>query len=140
MMASAYNYGHQVGDDCLRAVAAAVEKALRRPGDLAARYGGEEIAVILPNTDAAGGAQIAEEVRSAIEELRLPHLANPAGGCWVTASIGVATALCRMGGSMKMPESLLAAADVALYKAKHDGRNRVATGLLLAPVREVASI
>ena len=58
--------GHQVGDDCLRAVAAAVEKALRRPGDTAA-LGGEEIAVILPNTDAAGGAQIAGEVRSRLK-------------------------------------------------------------------------
>jgi diguanylate cyclase (GGDEF)-like protein/PAS domain S-box-containing protein len=126
-------YGHQVGDDCLRAVAVAVQGAVRRPGDLAARYGGEELVVILPNTDAAGALQVAEQIRAAIEALRMPHLANPEGGGWVTASIGASTALCRVGGTMRMPESLLAAADTALYKAKHNGRNSVASTLLLAP-------
>ena len=122
------HYGHQVGDDCLRSVAVAVRGTIRRPGDTAARYGGEEIAVILPNTDAAGAAKVAEQVRSGIEALALPHLANAEGGGSMTTSIGAATAVCcRTGSSMKMPQALLAAADTALYKAKNNGRNRVTT-------------
>jgi diguanylate cyclase (GGDEF)-like protein/PAS domain S-box-containing protein len=123
--------GHQVGDDCLRAVAAAVLGGVRAT-DIAARYGGEEIAVILPSTDTAGAVAVAEKVRSAVEALRITHEGNPEGRGWVTASFGVATALSRQGGTMRMPESLLLAADNALYKAKSQGRNRVATALLVA--------
>jgi diguanylate cyclase (GGDEF)-like protein/PAS domain S-box-containing protein len=124
-------YGHQVGDDCLRAVAIALTEAVRSI-DVAARYGGEEIAVILPSTDTAGAVALAEKIRSAIEALDLTHEGNPQGGSRVTASVGVATALARHGGTMRMPESLLLAADNALYKAKHEGRNRIATALLVA--------
>jgi diguanylate cyclase (GGDEF)-like protein/PAS domain S-box-containing protein len=124
-------YGHQVGDDCLRAVAAASKGAVRTT-DIAARYGGEEIAFILPSTDTAGAIEAAEKVRSAIEALQITHEGNPDGGGWVTASVGVATALSRHGGTMRMPESLLLAADNALYKAKRNGRNRVDTALLVA--------
>jgi diguanylate cyclase (GGDEF)-like protein/PAS domain S-box-containing protein len=125
-------YGHQVGDDCLRAVSAAV-KATVRTTDMAARYGGEEIAVILPSSDSSGAIAIAEKIRGAIEALKISHEGNPGGGGWVTASVGVATALARYGGTMRMPESLLLAADNALYKAKHQGRNCIATALLMAP-------
>jgi diguanylate cyclase (GGDEF)-like protein/PAS domain S-box-containing protein len=124
-------YGHQVGDDCLRAVAEALRSSLRRASDKAARYGGEELAVILPGTDAEGATEMAEAIRIAIKNLGLPHAGNPEHGC-VTASIGVATALSRHGGSMRMPESLLLTADNALYRAKHSGRNRVASMLLVA--------
>lgn len=124
-------YGHQVGDDCLRAVAGAVRGAVRTT-DIAARYGGEEIAVILPSTNTAGAVEVAEKVRSAVEALQITHEGNSEGGGWVTASVGVATALSRQGGTMRMPESLLLAADNALYKAKREGRNRVATALLVA--------
>lgn len=125
-------YGHQVGDDCLRAVAQAAEGAVRG-SDLVARYGGEELALILPQVDTAGAWETAEKVRLAIEGLRVPHEGNPEGGGWVTASIGAATALARAGGTMRMPEGLLQAADHALYRAKHGGRNRVEGGMLLAP-------
>lgn len=125
-------YGHQVGDDCLRAVAAVVRRSVRTT-DLAARYGGEEIAIILPSTDTAGAVEVAEKVRSAVEALHITHERNPAGGGRVTASVGVATALSRQGGTMRMPEGLLLAADNALYKAKREGRNQVATALLVAP-------
>jgi diguanylate cyclase (GGDEF)-like protein len=125
-------YGHQVGDDCLRAVAQAAAGAVRAT-DIVARYGGEEIAMILPQVDVAGAWETAEKVRSVIEGLRVPHDGNPEGGGWVTVSIGAATALARVGGTMQMPEGLLQAADHALYKAKHGGRNRVAGGILLAP-------
>jgi diguanylate cyclase (GGDEF)-like protein/PAS domain S-box-containing protein len=125
-------YGHQVGDDCLRAVAAAVRDAMRAT-DTAARYGGEEFAAILPNTNSIGAVEVAEKLRITIEALQIPHNGNPEGGGWVTVSVGAATALARDGGTMRMPESLLQAADNALYKAKHKGRNSTATALLLAP-------
>ncbi len=124
-------YGHLFGDDCLRAVANAVRGVVGRAIDLVARYGGEEIAIILPSTDSDGAMEVAENVRASVEALRLPHKGNLASE-WVTASLGVATALARHGGTMKMPESLLLAADHALYKAKHDGRNRIAASHLLA--------
>jgi len=124
-------YGHQVGDDCLRAVAVAIKGAVRAT-DTVARYGGEEIAIILPSTDTAGASEVAEKVRSAVESLRLTHLGNPEGNGWMTASIGAATALARYGGTTSKPEGLLQAADNALYKAKHGGRNRVETALLVA--------
>jgi diguanylate cyclase (GGDEF)-like protein/PAS domain S-box-containing protein len=126
------HYGHLFGDDCLRAIARAIQNALARTLDLAARYGGEEIAIILPGTDAAGALQVAERLRTRIEALRIPHNWNSEGSGFVTASFGLATALARCGGTMKMPESLLLAADNALYKAKSNGRNRVETAHLLA--------
>jgi diguanylate cyclase (GGDEF)-like protein/PAS domain S-box-containing protein len=126
------SYGHQFGDDCLRTVSVAVSSAVRREIDIVARYGGEEIAVILPCTDAAGAFIVAETVRKAILDLRIPHIKNAEGAFFVTASIGVATALARDGGTMKMPESLLLSADQALYRAKHEGRNRIVAYLLMA--------
>ena len=126
-------YGHQVGDDYLRAISAALRNAVRAP-DTVARYGGEELAVILPSAGSAGAVETAERLRAVIEDLQLPHEGNPEGGGWATASIGAATALARQGGTIRMPESLLLAADNALYKAKQGGRNRVATALLVAPV------
>jgi diguanylate cyclase (GGDEF)-like protein len=127
------HYGHTVGDDCLRVVAATIKNVVRRPRDVVARYGGEEIGVILYDTDLDGAANVAEEILGAIAALHLPHAENLEGGGWVTASIGVATALAMVGGTIRMPESLLVAVDGALYKAKRGGRNRVATTLLLAP-------
>lgn len=125
------HYGHQVGDDCLRAVASTIRTTVRRPGDLPARYGGEEMAVILPNTDMPGAVTIAETIRAAVEALRIPHAENGALKL-VTISTGVATALSRVGGSIQMPAGLLQAADIALYKAKSNGRNRVETALLIS--------
>lgn len=117
-------YGHQMGDDCLRAVAAAANGAVRTT-DTVARYGGEEFTVILPSTGATGGVATAEKVRAAIEAMRLTHDPAPQSEIRITASIGVATAFVRTGGTVKKPETLLKLADNALYKAKHEGRNRV---------------
>ncbi|MBM6583031.1 diguanylate cyclase [Microvirga sp. BT689] len=125
-------YGHLVGDDCLRAVAAALQGLTLGPGDLIARYGGEEIAIILVQADAQGAATVAERARVAIEALALPHEATSVPGRVVTASIGAATAVVRTGVSAGMPQALLAAADRALYQAKAGGRNRVETALILA--------
>lgn len=120
-------YGHQAGDDCLRAVAEAVSDAVRTT-DRVARYGGEEISVILPSTSTAGAAETAEKVRSAVEALRLSHEGNPEGAGWVTVSVGVATAVARRGEPVEgMPEALVEAADSAMYRAKNEGRNRVVT-------------
>jgi diguanylate cyclase (GGDEF)-like protein/PAS domain S-box-containing protein len=125
-------YGHLVGDDCLRAVAAALQSLTLGPGDLIARYGGEEIAIILAQADAQGAVAVAERARAAIEALALPHEATSVSAGVVTVSIGAATTVVRTGGSAGMPQALLAAADRALYQAKAGGRNRVETALLLA--------
>lgn len=124
-------YGHKTGDDCLRAVATAVRSAVRA-SDFVARYGGEEIAVILPGADAAGAIRVAELVRAAVQGLRLPHAGNTKHGALLTASVGAATVVAWDGERIGVSESLLLAADNALYKAKHEGRNRVATSALVA--------
>ena len=126
-------YGHQVGDDCLRAVAASVAQVVGQSGDVAARYGGEELAVILPQAGEVEAAGRAEAIRAAVEALRLTRADQPQGREYVTVSVGAATALSRHGGTIRMPEGLLTAADAALYRAKHNGRNRVEATLLLAP-------
>lgn len=131
-------YGHQSGDDCLRAVATAVAGTVRRAIDIVARYGGEEIAIILPCTDVDGALLVAEKIRRAIVDLRIRHSKNQGVGI-VTASIGVATALARHDGTMQMPESILMSADYALYQAKNGGRNRVSNTVLMAP-RDVAGM
>lgn len=129
-------YGHQVGDDCLRSVAEVARSVVSRPADLVARYGGEEIAAILPDTDMEGALAIAEKIRQSIEALAIPNIDNKEGNGVVTVSIGAATAYSRTGGRIKMPEGLLMAVDHALYQAKHEGRNRVASSMLLMPAGE----
>ena len=122
-------YGQTAGDDCLKAVAGAIQDSVRQRGAFVARYGGGEIAVILPESALDAAAEAAEEMRQSVAILDIPH---PGNGSNVTVSVGVATALALGGESMHMPESLLLAADGALHKAKQAGRNRVATELLLS--------
>jgi diguanylate cyclase (GGDEF)-like protein len=114
-------YGHPGGDDCLRRISEAVSGARQRAGDLAARYGGEELAVLLPRTDLAGAIAVAEKMRQAVNGLRIAHAGNPAG--IVTISAGVAAFAPTRGG--RAAQDLLAAADTALYAAKSGGRDRV---------------
>lgn len=115
-------YGHLVGDRVLATVSGCLVRHLRR-SDVAGRYGGEELVVLLPHTPAAGALIIAERLRSAIAEL-----AFISGGQAVslTVSVGVASLLSNEG---QVPEDvaldLLSRADQALYQAKHQGRNRV---------------
>jgi diguanylate cyclase (GGDEF)-like protein len=114
-------YGHPAGDECLRQVGAAVKSARGRACDVATRYGGEEIAVLLPQTEAAGAYAAAERLRLAIETLGIAHAGNPAGR--VTVSIGVASFV--PSDDPDAPAVLVRAADRALYEAKAEGRNRV---------------
>lgn len=125
-------YGHQVGDDCLRAIATAIRSAAREGRDVVARYGGEEIVAILCDTGPAEAQKFADDALNAIRELGIPHVGND-DKHRVTVSVGLATALARYGGTMRMPEGLLMTADHALYKAKAQGRDRVEVAVLLAP-------
>lgn len=115
-------YGHPFGDEVLRKVAQALRATLRC-SDVAARVGGEELCVLLPETDAPGGLIAAERSREAIAAL---NLHGPGGDVRVTASFGGVTWQFE-GGSSPAPDfqSLLGAADAALYRAKHQGRNQV---------------
>jgi len=113
-------FGHPAGDACLRAVVGAVRDAGLRPGDFVARYGGEEFVVILPSCDIAGAAVVAERVRRQVESLHVR--ADAALPAPVSVSIGLA-AMCDARDSK--PADLLRAADLALYDAKHGGRNQV---------------
>jgi diguanylate cyclase (GGDEF)-like protein len=118
------SYGHQAGDECLQAVARILSAAMKRSGDLVARYGGEEIAVLLPTTDAAGANAVAEDVRSAVEALAIPHDGN-VPSCVLTISIGMATLMPAFELLNADPKVLVTLADRALYQAKLKGRNRV---------------
>lgn len=118
-------YRHPLGDECLAAVASTISDTVRAT-DVVCRWGGDEVAIILPATDQAGALKTAEKIRSAIEKLRFSANKNSGELVSVTASIGVATALPEPDGSTTAPQSLLLAADRALYRAKHDGQNRVA--------------
>ena len=113
-------YGHPRGDEALRAVASCLRDVARRPSDLAARTGGEEFSVVLPDTDLAGALRVAEQIRSTVEALDLHHEGSATGR--LTLSIGVAVAR-PIGGDLC--QDLLQAADAALYAAKRAGRNQV---------------
>jgi len=115
------NYGHLAGDDCLKQVAGALRQGVNRPADLLVRYGGEEFAVILPETHPDGAAGLAETFRSIVELLGIPHDHSPILDK-VTVSVGVAT--CYPDQSSEL-QGLVARADQALYRAKEAGRNRV---------------
>jgi diguanylate cyclase (GGDEF)-like protein/PAS domain S-box-containing protein len=115
------HYGHQQGDDCLRAVAGAIQTQVKRPADLAARYGGEEFAVILPQTPLEGAQHVADAIRNAVAELQIPHSRSEVAP-HVTMSIGVA---CRVPEATGATAALLNEADAALYAAKSQGRDRV---------------
>jgi diguanylate cyclase (GGDEF)-like protein len=121
----AYNdtYGHQRGDSCLKQIAEACMDVVSRPGDLVARFGGEEFVVILPNTESEGAMAVAGEICEALRSRRLPHSGNAPG--IVTISAGCATLVPKFG---KHAPDLIEMADQALYSAKNNGRNQVCSG------------
>jgi len=113
-------YGHQQGDLALQIVAGIFSQSCRRPGDLAARWGGEEFTVLLPNTPLAGALNVAEKVRVGIESAVIPRADGSDLG--LTISIGVNSQEPVQGSSI---DAFLSHADKALYAAKEAGRNRV---------------
>jgi len=115
-------YGHPAGDRCLYEVAQALEDGLLRPGDIVARIGGEEFAVLLPKTTLGGARSVAETMSKRIIALNLPHEGAPATG-QVTLSFGVASS---DELSIASAAGLLRASDMALYDAKRRGRNQIA--------------
>lgn len=114
-------YGHPAGDSCLQAVAKVLKTICRRPRDLVARYGGEELVAILPDTDEAGTVRIGRDILEGVRELHVPH-ANNFGRGIVTLSAGVCAGAPKAKDS---PVSLIRQADQALYAAKNAGRDRV---------------
>ncbi len=115
------SYGHQHGDQCLRQVAHALGSHAKRAGDLVCRYGGEEFIFLLPDTCLEGALTVAERARCEVEALSIRHRSSQISSV-VTLSLGVAACfpaldVCR--------ETLVKEADVALYEAKNNGRNRV---------------
>jgi diguanylate cyclase (GGDEF)-like protein len=114
-------YGHVAGDGCLQQVASTLRRTLSRPYDLVVRYGGEEFACMLPETELAGALEIAEEMRCAVQDLSIVHSTSSIAPV-VTISLGVAVV---RDSSSAEAGRLLTAADEQLYEAKKSGRNRV---------------
>ena len=118
------HHGHQAGDECLRAVASCLRQTLKRPGDVVTRYGGEEFACVLPDTDLEGALLVGRKLVQSVRELALPHGHSPVADV-VTASAGVAVTRPRPAeGGPGLPQ-LIAAADAQLYESKHLGRAQV---------------
>ncbi|MBB4239114.1 diguanylate cyclase [Rhizobium esperanzae] len=117
----AYNdtYGHLEGDNCLRVIGEVLGSVTKRPSDLAARFGGEEFAILLPGTDRDGALRLARMLLAALHRRAIPHRESSKG--MVTVSIGVAS----MSEGFATPAELIEAADQALYAAKKNGRDRV---------------
>lgn len=112
-------YGHPAGDACLKELGQALFDATRRPRDFVARFGGEEFAAILPETDEAGALVVAESIRAHIEALEIAHERSSTG--FVTVSLGIASTI---PGEDQAHGDLVVTADDALYRAKQAGRNR----------------
>jgi diguanylate cyclase (GGDEF)-like protein len=112
-------YGHLPGDVCLERVAGAIDSCLKRPGDYVARFGGEEFAAILANTDTAGAQVVAEKILQAVASLAIPHIGSSYGV--VTVSVGIAVDMPPRDDPFDL--TLLRAADEALYEAKSQGRH-----------------
>ncbi|WP_320044694.1 diguanylate cyclase domain-containing protein [uncultured Desulfobacter sp.] len=110
-------YGHRKGDDCLKRIAQAIEGCMRRPRDMAARYGGEEFAAILPETGLYGALQMAENIRSQVETLYIPHESSKICD-HVTISLGVAVVIPNPDLTEK---DFVEMADISLYEAKEEG-------------------
>jgi diguanylate cyclase (GGDEF)-like protein/PAS domain S-box-containing protein len=111
-------FGHQAGDECLKAVAKAIADATSNTSGMSARYGGEEFAIVLPNVSESNALRVAEAVRLTVRSLGVPNPASPRG--YVTVSVGVSTRT-----AATLDEAMLVGdADLALYEAKRQGRNR----------------
>jgi diguanylate cyclase (GGDEF)-like protein len=115
--------GHLAGDACLQTVGRIFEACVRRPSDLVARYGGEEIGIIMPDTDSIGAAVVAQLILDRLKQEPIPHDSSPFGR--LSVSIGIATAT---GSQLNHLQGLIEVADQALYNAKALGRNQFVRG------------
>ncbi|MBD2457631.1 diguanylate cyclase [Nostoc sp. FACHB-87] len=113
-------YGHLAGDNCLIKVAQTVQHILYRPADLVARYGGEEFLVLLPNTNLVGAITVAQRIQEAIHELAIPHEKSSVKNI-ITVSLGITSVIPTLDFK---PDTFIALADLALYNAKKQGRDR----------------
>jgi diguanylate cyclase (GGDEF)-like protein len=114
-------YGHSEGDECLTRIASAASAFVKRCGDVLARLGGEEFALLLPCSPSEGAREVAERVRVAVAALAIPHPTSETAS-HVTVSVGTATLV---PTSKDQRNRLFELADMALYRAKRQGRNRV---------------
>ncbi|MDF2879877.1 MAG: cph2 1 [Clostridiaceae bacterium] len=114
-------YGHLEGDKCLKTIATTLNKTVRKSSDIVTRFGGEEFAVILPDTDESGAMHAAEKLKNKIEELKIINK-NSKVNNYVTISMGINTII---PASQNGYESLIKNADKALYMSKKNGRNRI---------------
>ncbi|HEY9621339.1 MAG TPA: PleD family two-component system response regulator [Crinalium sp.] len=116
-------YGHLAGDECLKHIAKIMQHSVKRPADLVARFGGEEFAVVLPNTSVQGAIHVVEEIQDQLKEKAIAHRGSPISSV-VTLSIGLA-------GTIPLPQNspveLIERADQALYQAKLQGKNQYCT-------------
>ena len=115
------SFGHQKGDECLFSVGKLLSAQLKRSADFTARYGGDEFAIVLPNTTVEHARLLAERLRRSVEDARIKAGREDIGP-WVTVSVGLATATAEYDQSSA---SLVKAADSCLYESKRTGRNRV---------------
>jgi len=118
-------YGHQQGDVVLQTLAHVISTSVRRGSDTAARWGGEEFVVLLPNTEAEGVLKVAENIRKNVEKTAIPSIEDASKELFITISIGAASIKPTETSSI---EDFATKADEALYKAKEAGRNRVCLG------------
>jgi diguanylate cyclase (GGDEF)-like protein len=129
-------YGHPAGDDCIRKVADMIASHARRPSDMAARLGGEEFGLLMPTTEEAGIAMVAERIRVGIEALGMPNAGSRLG----SVSISGGTATLRPFGQEQGAAILSEAADQALYESKTGGRNRVSAFQGAAATLDMATL
>lgn len=115
------HFGHVQGDECLRQVAKAIAQSVNRPYDMAARFGGEEFACVLPETTLQGALILADKIQARISQLAVAHPGSEVSK-WVSLSIGVASLQPSID---REPSELIALADQQLYQAKHNGRNQI---------------
>ncbi len=129
------HYGHIAGDDCLRAVAGIFRRQIQRPQDMAARFGGEELVCLLPDTSASGALLVARRLQASLAACAIPHKASPVADR-ITLSFGIATASPEESGHLHGAHAFLSLADGCLYEAKHAGRDQIKSGLLTLTASE----